>query len=123
MGRGGVPVKNVGLVTKLDGVRGPDAGSMTKRLSGFAELNRKSNGVDPVFSGLGVVNFSSCPLPSVFPKRSPPPFAVTTFVSDGDLGSPEKNTPLLSTACSFWPVQAVMVIRRVMHSDALDRCL
>lgn len=109
MGRGGVPVKNVGLVTK--------------RLSGFAELNRKSNGVDPVLSGLGVVNFSSCPFPSAFPKRSPLPFAVTTFVSDGDLGSPEKNTPLLSTACSFWPVQAVMAIRRVMYDDALDGCL
>lgn len=100
VGRGGVPVKNVGLVTKFDGVLGPDAGSMTKRLSGLAELNRKSNGVDPDFSGFGVVNFSSSPLPSVFPKMSPP-FAVIALISDGALGSPEKNTPLVSTAFKF----------------------
>lgn len=86
VGRGGVPVKNVGLVTK--------------RLSGFAELNRKSNGVDPDFSGFGVLNLSSSPLPSVFPKMSPP-FAVIALISDGALGSPEKNTPLVSTAFKF----------------------
>lgn len=91
-------VKNVGLVTKFEGVRGPDAGIITKRLSGFAELKRKSNGVDPVFGGLAVVNFSCSPLPSVFPKMSPPPLAVMAFVSEGGLGSPEKNTPLLSIA-------------------------
>lgn len=96
VGRGGLSVKNVGLVTKFDGVLGPDA----KRLSGFAELNRKSNGVDPVFRGFGVVNFSRNPLPSVFPEMSAP-FAVMALISDGALGSPEKNTPLVSTAFSF----------------------
>lgn len=91
-------MKNVGLVTSVGCALPPVTAN---RLSGFAELNLKSAGVDPDFPGLIVVNFPEIPGPRVLPKKSP--FCVIAFISDGGRGSPEKNTPLFSMALSFCP--------------------
>lgn len=102
-------MKNVGLVTRVGCALPPVT---AKRLSGFAELNLKSAGVDPDFPGLIVVNFPEIPGPRVLPKKSPP-FCAIAFISEGGRGSPEKNTPLLSMALSFCPWQGEAKRRRL----------
>lgn len=122
-------MKKVGLVTSVGCALPPVT---AKRLSGFAELNLKSTGVDPDFPGLIVVNFPEIPSPRVLPKKSPP-FCVIAFISDGGRGSPEKNTPLVSLSPAFeifanpagplWPVGGKVAIRRQLtarHPSVAD---